>query len=103
MNGSIFQTEADWPEENAFALHAGGANGQFAHNGITTDINNDDPDLADLDGIEYDSIIIRDARIVHVTEVRMEGTTLVPVKKDNTSQSGQMYVKEVQLYGTYVS
>lgn len=60
------------------------------HNDITSDIINHDPDLEDLDGVDYDSLIIHDARIVGVTQVRMEGMTLVPVKEADTDQTSSL-------------
>lgn len=67
---------------NAFPLYAGGAdNAPFAHNDNTYTLD-EDRDLDDLDGVEYDAIVVKDARIVHLTEVRLEGNKLVPVNRD---------------------
>lgn len=72
--------------------HAGGGNAQIAHQYDTYNIINDDPDLADLDDIDYDSVVIQDARRVNVTEVRLEGNTLVPVTKTDSAKPSKTYV-----------
>lgn len=64
-------------------------NAQFVHPSTTNHILDKDPDLADLDGVDnYDLFVVKDARIEHLIEVRLEGNVLVPVKEDENSEAG---------------
>ena len=69
---------------NAEAFH----NEKFAHYFTTEYIINEDTDLADLDSADYDSFVVKDARIERVVEVKLVGSTPIPVNKDGENVEG---------------
>ena len=76
-------------ENGVLPPYAGGTdNTPFVHQINHNHTLDEDPDLADLDGVDYDAIVVKDARIVHLTEVRLEGHTLVPLKRDENIEAG---------------
>ena len=76
--------------DGAIPLHAGGANNNapFAHSTSLNDMVEYDSDLEDLDDIDYDAIVVKDARMVRVLELRPEGNKLVLVEKGRNAEAG---------------